>query len=279
MSGRTAVTWLFVPGSRADRFARAAGSGADEVIVDLEDAVAPDAKEAARDQAASWLGGHGSGWVRINGAGTPWHESDLAAIGACVGLRGVVIPKAEDPASLGAVREALPASVPLLALVESALGVHLAPEIACSGVVDRLAFGTVDFALDIGAEESDEALLFARSALVVASRVGSLPPPVDGVTVSTTVESEARRAAVRAQGLGFGGKLCIHPRQVRPVAEGFQPTSAQVAWASRVLQATNAEETGAVDRGVICVDGRMVDRPVIARALAVLGRARSGYAE
>ena len=271
MSARTAVTWLFVPGSRADRFARAARSGADEVIVDLEDAVAPDAKAAARDDVASWLDGHGTGWVRINGAGSPWHESDLAAIGARAGLRGVVVPKAEDPASLRALREALPPSAGLLALVESALGIHRATEMACSGAVDRLAFGTVDFALDIGAEESDEALLFARSVLVVASRVASLPPPVDGVSVSTTDDSASRRAAARAQGLGFGGKLCIHPRQVRPVAEGFLPTPAQIAWATRVLQATSA-----TDQGAISVDGHLVDRPVIMRAQSIVSRARSG---
>lgn len=279
MSARTAVTWLFVPGSRADRFARAAGSGADEVIVDLEDAVAPEAKVAARDQVASWLDGHGSAWVRINGLGTPWHQSDLAATGACDGLRGVVVPKAEDRDSLRAVREALPAGVHVLALVESALGLHRAADIACSGAVDRLAFGAIDFAVDIGAEESDEAMLFARSALVVASRVGSLPPPVDGVTVSTSVDAESRRAAARAQALGFGGKLCIHPRQVRPVAEGFQPTAAQVAWATRVLQATGGDLTGATDRGALNVDGHMVDRPVILRAQSIVSRARSGGAE
>nr|WP_218851856.1 CoA ester lyase [Nocardioides panaciterrulae] len=269
---------MFVPGSRPDRFARAAGSGADEVIVDLEDAVAAEAKSAARDRVASWLGGPGSGWVRINGAGTPWHESDLAAIGGRDGLRGVVVPKAEDPVSLRAVREALPEGVPVLALVETALGIHLATELACSGAVDRLAFGAIDFALDIGAEESDEALLFARSALVVASRVGSLPPPVDGVTVSTTVDSESHRAAARAQGLGFGGKLCIHPRQVRPVAEGFQPTPAQIAWATRVLQATSGDAAGATGQGAVSVDGHMVDRPVILRAQSIVARARSGSA-
>lgn len=278
MSARTAVTWLFVPGSRADRFARAAGAGADEVIVDLEDAVAPSAKTAARDHVVAWLGGPGVGWVRINGAGTPWHEHDLAAVSALEGLRGVVVPKAEDPASLRTLREALPGSVQILALVESALGIHRAAEIACSGVVDRLAFGSVDFAVDIGAEENDETLLFARSALVVASRVGSLPAPVDGVSVSTTDDSESRGAAARAQGLGFGGKLCIHPQQVRPVWEGFQPTPAQVAWATHVLEATSSDAAGATDQGAVSLDGHMVDRPVILRAQAIVARALSGAA-
>lgn len=279
MTSTMSVTWLFVPGSRDDRFDRATGSGADEVILDLEDAVAPDAKDAARDRVSSWLDAHGSGWVRINGAGTPWHESDLMAMGALAGLRGVVVPKSENPESLLTVRGALPADVGVVALVESALGIDRATAIASSGAVDRLAFGSVDFAVDIGAEESDEAMLFARSSLVVASRVGSLPSPLDGVTVSTTNESESRDAAARARSLGFGGKLCIHPRQVDAVAQGFRPTAAELDWASRVLEAAGGDFTGAADRGAINVDGQMVDRPVLARAQSIVSRAGSGVLE
>lgn len=191
----------------------------------------------------------------------------------------MMVPKAEDPDSLFAVREALPAGVGVVALVESALGIDRAATIASCGAVDRLAFGSVDFALDIGAEESDEAMLFARSSLVVASRVGSLPPPLDGVTVSTTDDSESRGAATRARSLGFGGKLCIHPRQVDPVAEGFRPTAAQLAWATRILEAAGGAVTGATDCGAISVDGHMVDRPVLARAQSIVSRAGSGVPE
>ncbi len=270
MTGGAAVTWLFVPGSRQDRFDKAVAAGADEVIVDLEDAVAPEAKDTARDTVADWLENQGSGWVRINAHGTPWHERDLAAVGTRAGLRGVVVPKAEDPEALLAVREALPAGVGVVALVESALGVHRAARIATSGAVDRLAFGSVDYAVDIGADETDEAMQFARGSLVVASRVGSLPAPVDGVTVSTTDDGASRAAAARARSLGFGGKLCIHPRQVRPVAEGFQPTAEELAWARRVLEATGGDD---LDRGAVSVDGQMVDRPVLLRARSIVRRA------
>lgn len=273
MTSGSSVTWLFVPGSRDDRFDRAATSGADEVVLDLEDGVAPDAKDAARDRVASWLDGHGSGWVRVNGAGTPWHHRDLAAVSGRSGLRGVVVPQAEDVDALQTLRATLPAEAGVVALVESALGIDRAAAIASSGVVNRLAFGSVDFALDIGASETDEAMLFARSSLVVASRVGSLPPPLDGITVSTTDESLSRAAAARARGLGFGGKLCIHPRQVPAVAEGFRPTAAELAWASRVLEAAGGEVGGTADRGAIGVDGDMVDRPVLTRARALLSRA------
>jgi citrate lyase subunit beta/citryl-CoA lyase len=279
MTVHASVTWLFVPGSREDRFERAAGAGADEVILDLEDAVAPDTKDEARDRVASWLDGARTGWVRVNGTGTPWHELDLAAVGTRPGLLGVVVPKAEDPSSLLDLRERLPAGVSVVALVESARGIDRATAIAASGAVDRLAFGSVDFSLDIGAEDSDQAMLFARSSLVIASRVASLPPPLDGVTVSTTDEAESRAAAARARGLGFGGKLCIHPRQVQPVAEGFRPTAAQLAWASRVLGAAGPGPAGTPDQGAFSVDGQMVDLPVLARARSIVARAGLGVPE
>ncbi|WP_081683007.1 CoA ester lyase [Marmoricola sp. URHB0036] len=261
--GAESVTWLFVPGSRGDRFDRAAGSGADEVILDLEDAVSPADKGGAREQVATWLDANGSGWVRINGSGTDWHDEDLATLGGRTGLRGVVVPKSEDPAALSAVRDRLPDEVGLVALVESALGVDRSRELATCDAVSRLAFGSIDYALDIGAEETDEALLLARSSLVMASRLGELPAPLDGVTVSTSDSDTTREAAVRARRLGFGGKLCIHPHQVAPVAEGFRPTAEQLDWATRVVEA---------GVGVGVLDGQMVDRPVVARARSILAR-------
>jgi citrate lyase subunit beta/citryl-CoA lyase len=265
MTTRDAVTWLFVPGTRDDRFDRAAASGADELILDLEDAVAHDAKDAAREHVATWLDS-GGGWVRVNAVGTDWHEQDLASVSGRAGLRGVVVPKAEDSGSLTTLRERLPAGVGLIALVESALGIDQATRMATSGAVDRLAFGSIDFALDIGAEETDDALLFARSALVIASRVGELPAPLDGVTVSTTDDSASYDAAIRARRLGFGGKLCIHPRQVEAVTTGFRPTAAQLDWAARVLESAGGEQ------GALSVDGQMIDRPILARARSIMTR-------
>lgn len=276
MTGPTAVTWLFVPGSRPDRFDRAASSGADEVVLDLEDAVAPGAKDAARASVVDRLRGGGSGWVRVNAVGSPHHDADVDAVSGCAGLRGLVLPKAEDPDSLAEVRRRLPVDVGLLALVETAVGVDRARAMATGGVVDRLALGAVDLALDLGADETDEALLLARSTLVLASRLGGLPAPVDGVTAATGDDGAAREAAARARALGFGGKLCLHPRQLAPVREGFAPTAAQVAWAERVLEASrrHGEDVGeGPEPGVFALDGEMVDRPVLVRARAVLARA------
>jgi citrate lyase subunit beta / citryl-CoA lyase len=270
VTGAGAASWLFVPGSRPERFARAAAAGAHEVILDLEDAVAPAAKEAARAEAARWVTDGGRAWVRVNAVDTPWHDEDLAALVGRPGLRGLVVPKAEDPDVLRRIAESLPDGCGLLALVESAAGILRAPAVAGSPGVSGLAFGSIDFALDIDAAETDDALRYARSALVVAARAAGLPPPVDGVTVDTRDTDAVRSAAARARELGFGGKLCIHPVQVPTVNTVFAPDPADVAWARRVLAAAAGADA---DAGVLSVDGRMVDRPVVERARRLVDRA------
>jgi citrate lyase subunit beta/citryl-CoA lyase len=266
VTGTVGRTWLFVPGTTPQRFARAAASGADEVVLDLEDAVAVDAKPFARAAAATWLSGEGRAWVRVNAMGTPWHDDDVTALVNLPGLAGLVVPKAEDPVALAALAGSLAAGLPLVALVESAVGVHRAVEIAQAKGVGRLAFGSLDFAVDVRADHTENALLLARSTLVLASRVAGLPAPIDGVTTSVDdgglVAADARRAAV----LGFGGKLCIHPAQLEPVARAFAPSEQQLDWARAVVAAASAS-VGAVFAGP---DGHMIDKPVIDRAHAIL---------
>ena len=267
------ASWLFVPGSRADRFDKAARAGADQVIVDLEDAVAPARKASARDDVARWLGGPGDAWVRVNAPGTQWHEHDLRALAGCAGLRGVMVPKAEDPAALERIAGELRPGTPIVALVETAAGVRDAAAVAACPAVGGLAFGSIDFALDIDAAETDEALLFARSALVIAARAASLPAPIDGVTVETTDTAVIRRDAARARSLGFGGKLCIHPAQVEPVNSAFSPDPAEVEWARRVLAAAAQHAGGAHAEGAFDLDGEMIDTPVLERARRLIARA------
>lgn len=261
----SAVSWLFVPGSRPDRFAKAAGSGAGAVIVDWEDAVAGADKDAAREAAVDWLGRDGSAWVRINGVGTPAHEADLAALagGGPAGLRGVVLPKAE-PGAVESVAAAL-GEVPLTALVETARGIVEVDRMAGSGLIERIAFGSIDYALDLGSDESDESLAYARGRIVTGSRAFGLAAPVDGVTAEVGDLDKAARDAERARRTGFGGKLCVHPAQVAVVEAAFAPTDAEVAWAAEVV-ARLAEQPG----GVLMVGGMMVDAPVAARARRVL---------
>ncbi|MGV1008063.1 MAG: HpcH/HpaI aldolase/citrate lyase family protein [Dermatophilaceae bacterium] len=263
-----AVTWLFVPGDRPERFERARGSGADEVICDLEDAVHPERKQAAREQVCRWLSSGGSGWVRVNAADTGWLGDDVDALAGVPGLRGIVVPKAEDPGVVDDIRGRVPATVGIVALVESARGVVRAHDLAGSGAVDRLAFGSIDYAVDIDAAEDDETLLLARLTLVLASRAASKPGPIDGVTRSVDDAELIGAEARRSRRLGFAAKLCIHPAQLQPVASGFAPTPQEAAWARKVLDALEGDTPGAVT-----VDGQMVDKPVVDRARRILERA------
>ncbi|MFI7102455.1 HpcH/HpaI aldolase/citrate lyase family protein [Streptomyces sp. NPDC050161] len=265
-------SWLFVPGDRPERFGKAAGSGADVVICDLEDAVAPAHKDAARREVARWLtsgqpdGERGSAFVRINGADTEQYAEDVAAIGGAPGLRGVVLPKSEQVDQLHALIAALPHGVPVVALAETALGAHQATALARVPGVHRLAFGSVDFALDLGARDEPEALRYARSRLVLASRVAGIAAPLDGVTTRLDAPEVLAADAQAARGLGFGGKLAAHPAQIDGINAAFGPTPRERAWAERVLAAVR--EAG---ESAIRVDGQMIDRPRVELARRLLG--------
>ncbi|MET3516464.1 citrate lyase subunit beta/citryl-CoA lyase [Pseudacidovorax sp. 1753] len=261
-------SYLFVPGDRPERFAKAWDSDADAVILDLEDAVAPQDKDAARAAVAGWLSAERPVWVRINAGDTAAFEGDLQLIGR-PGLAGLMVPKAEAlaPALLAA---ATAADCPLLALVETARGIALAQEIARTRGVARLAFGSIDFQADLGIE-SEEGLLPFRSMLVLASRLAGLPPPVDGVCTALDDAAVLDADSRRSRALGFGGRLCIHPKQVGTVHAAWAPTQAEQAWARRVVEAMDASGGSAVR-----VDGRMVDQPVLIRARQRLDAADMG---
>ena len=260
-------TYLFVPGNRPDRFEKARQSGAHAVILDLEDAVQGTQKDLARETVASWLSPERPVYVRINGTGTPWFERDLEVV--CLpGVLGVILPKAEFPEQVVQVAARLAGEARVLPLLETALGIWNARALAQAPRVERLAFGSVDFQLDTGITGEQEELLYARSRLVLASRIASLLPPVDGVTMALDDMTRLRDDVAHARRLGFGGKLCIHPRQVEIINRGFAPTEAEQAWATRVLKA--AEATGA---GALRLDGELIDRPVIERARSILAQA------
>lgn len=264
-------SYLFVPGDRPERFDKAMASGADAVILDLEDAVAPPAKAAARKAVQAWLATASRSGpqlvVRINAADTAEHAADVTACAAAA-PHAVMCPKAHDAGALSALAQRLGPHVALLPLIESAAGFEQAAAIARAPQVQRLVFGSIDFQLDLGIEGEGEELLFFRSQLVLVSRLADLAAPVDGV--STTLDDPAvlRADAQRARRLGFGAKLCIHPKQVAPVHAAFTPDAQQLDWARRVLAAAAAAGGAAVQ-----LDGRMVDRPVILAAERVLARA------
>jgi citrate lyase subunit beta / citryl-CoA lyase len=257
-------SYLFVPGDRPDRFEKARQSGADAVILDLEDAVQSIHKDLARESVASWLEPVRPVYVRINGLGTLWFERDLEVV-SLPGVLGVVLPKAERPEQVAEVAVRLTGEARVLPLVETALGIWNARALAEAPRVERLAFGSVDFQLNTGISGEEEELLYARSRLVLASRIAGILPPVDGVTMMLDDMTCLRKNVARARRLGFGGKLCIHPKQVETINQGFVPTESELAWARRIIEAVRVAGTGALR-----LDGELIDRPVIERAGSIL---------
>ncbi|WP_270174660.1 HpcH/HpaI aldolase/citrate lyase family protein [Diaphorobacter sp. ED-3] len=275
-SVRHACSFLFVPATQPERLPKALASGADLVIADWEDAVAPADKERARTALADALTAlpapqRARLLVRINSEATPWFAADLQALAQLTaqGLAGAVVPKAERAQTLQAVARAAGPQAALVPLVESVAGLAAADALAAAPQVARLAFGHLDFQVDAGmaCAEDEQELLPVRMALVLASRRAGLAAPIDGVTVDTRNPERMGRDAERARRMGFGGKLCIHPAQVPVLHAAFDPDEAAVTHAQRVRQAL--EQAGG---GVCVLDGRMVDAPVLAQAEQTLLR-------
>lgn len=262
-----ARSFLFLPADRLERLPKALASGAHALILDLEDAVAPERKADARDALVRLWPSLDAGirarlLLRINAAPTPWHADDAALLGELQGLGAVMPAKVEAPADLLRLFAAFPARR-WLPLIESAEGLAQIDTIARVPGVQRLAFGHLDFQADLGmACENDEAELApVRFAFVVASRRAGIAPPVDGVTTALQDNERLNADAQRARRFGFGAKLCIHPAQVAAVNTALGPSDEQRAWARRVLEAATTQGDGAFR-----FEGAMVDAPVLARA-------------
>ena len=250
---------LFVPGHRADIVPKAAASGADMVIIDLEDAVAEGDKPAARAHLANCAAMPVPIAVRVNTPESSSFAADLDAVKSSPASM-VVLPKAESPADLDRVRDGVGADMPVLPIIETARGLDAVAALLGHPNVPLCAFGHLDFSLDIGASDAWENLLFVRSQLVLQSRLAGAAPPLDGVTVSFDDPAIVSAEARRARDLGFGGKLLIHPRQVAPAQAVFQSSQADYDWALAVLAAVGDSQSA------VKLDGAMIDLPVIKRA-------------
>ena len=264
-----AQSYLFVPGSKPERFEKALGSGADAVIIDLEDAVEPAAKVAAREAIAQWVSRKHPVLVRINARTTPWFKAD-AALGALDGVAGIVLPKAESADDVCATVAIARRRIAIYPLIESAIGMWNAQEIAKAPHVKRLMFGTLDFIADMGMTDDGASLNHHRSRLSLISRVAGIDSPIDGVTPDIQDGERIEREALNGKQQGFGAKLCIHPTQVEFVHRCFRPSDEEVRWAKRVVEAMQES-----DGGVVTVDGKMVDRPVLLRATQIVELAAS----
>jgi len=259
---------LFAPGSDERKLARALASEADAVVADLEDAVAAAEKVAARELTVRLLAATDTSClrtVRLNGTDTEHWEDDAAALEG-LDLDAIVLPKA-TPEAVDALGSAGP---PLIAIVETALGLRLAFETASRPRVAALMLGAVDLGAELGLEPREDGLeiLFARSSLVVDSAAAGIRAPIDLVHVDTRDDAGLEAESLLARSLGLGAKSCIHPAQVSIVNRVFAPDESQLEWARRVVA---AYEAGVEDgRGAVSLDGEMIDLPVVVRARKLL---------
>ena len=265
---RSLIAPLFVPANRPDRFQKADQSGADAIILDLEDAVAP----ADKDNARKALLAHAGSFqrpiiVRINGTDTPFHDADLAVF-RDIADATLMLPKTESLNDIASVTERLGANIPVIALIETARGLAHLPDILTSPHVVMAAFGSVDFSLDIGCAHERLPLLAARSEIVWRSRAADLRPPLDGVTTDLQDMQQLDTDARHSLEMGFGGKMAVHPKQIAGIRQAFQPDEQACAWARKVLAAAPTGEA-------VQIDGKMIDRPVIEQARRILARMRT----
>lgn len=258
---------LFVPGSRLDRIQKALDSGADAVIVDLEDAVAEAAKTATRAGVDQFLTDHPQVRVliRVNAPGSTHFAKDLEMCRHQPGVSGIMVPKAEDARSLVQVADC---EKPVWPLVETAKGVLEIPQlVTCPGVA-RMSFGALDLCAELGlkpqSEGAEKVLDHCRLQLVLSSSAVGLAPPVESVYPDINNADALEKAARHAQQMGLTGMLCIHPRQLEPVHRAFEPDAQEMEWAQRVVDKVTGSEAA------FTLDGQMIDAPVIARARKIL---------
>lgn len=274
------TTMLFVPPNKRRMVDKARSLRASAIILDLEDGVGLGEKDEARAAAVDVLAGEWPAtpllFVRVNGPTSDHFMADIRAV-APVAPFGVCIPKCESAGDVHAAANALaehgaPDSVRLLPFVESALGVVRAYEIAsASDRVVGIAIGSEDLAADMGLRRTKSAteLIYFRSAISTAAHAAGVVP-IDTVFIDFGDPEGLFSDATVGRGLGFGGKQIIHPSQIEPVARAYEPTADEIARAERILEAfDDAEREGL---GVVVVDGRMIDRPVVLQARRLLGR-------
>lgn len=281
-------SYLYAPGSSLRLMRKALATQADAVILDLEDAVTPENKAAARQAVSALLDEVAEDpettrpqiHVRINRDGDGYLEADLRAV-ARPGIAALRLPKAESAVALQAVDALLTgleaerrnelAPIRVYPTIESALGALSVASLAAAPRVARFAIGTSDLLADIGARGDDDlATLHVRSQLVLHSRVAGIGPPVDSVFTDLDDLAGLRAQARRGRALGFHGKSVIHPRQLDVVHEVFTPSDDELAAAERIVAAA-----AAADGGAIAVDGALVDAAIVARARAVLDARRN----
>ncbi|AOP54351.1 HpcH/HpaI aldolase/citrate lyase family protein [Brevibacterium aurantiacum] len=255
-------SWLLVNAAKEETFTEAQISESDSVIFDLEASVSDDKKITARDNVVRALEGGMSAWVRINKMDSEFWDDDLAAIAMLPGLRGVMLPETERPEQVSYTAMRAKAGLPVIALLESAMGVENATKIAEAPGTFRLAFGTNDFRKDTGFSGDPMALAYARSRLTIASRMGGLPGAIDGPSAATASDEQVRNDAEVTHMMGMTGKLVLNVDQVVPLNESMSPSEDERDWARQLLEAAEG--------GSEITDGSYLPRLARAKKIASL---------
>ncbi|MFI9821281.1 HpcH/HpaI aldolase/citrate lyase family protein [Streptomyces sp. NPDC052013] len=265
------LTWLYAPGDRPHVVAKALASGADVVVIDLEDAVATDRKVYARSATAELLSEpqpvpvH----VRVNALTTPWAEADLAAIAPSPGLSGLRLPKVSAPADVVHVARLTTPSLPLYALLETALAIEQAHSVATAHPALRgIAIGEADLRADLGVRD-DAGLDWSRSRVVVAARAAGLPPPTQSVHPDTRDLEGLTASCIHGRTLGFLGRAAIHPRQLPVIERVYLPTEREIEEAETIIKAAATTEGAQA-----LPDGTFIDAAVVATAQRTLSLAK-----
>lgn len=258
-------SWLLVSARDEERFDSARASRSDQVILDLEDGVDPSHKDSARESVLGWFAEENSAWVRFNVHGTSFWDDDIEHLRGNSGLSGVMLAKVEAPEQVTETFERLGGNTPVIPLIESAIGIERAVEIAQAKGVFRLAFGSGDYRRDTGTSATDLAMSYPRSRLTVASAIAGLTGPIDGPTVSKS-HPILREQSETAVSLGLTGKLCLDTNQLPVINEMFSPPASDVGWAREFIAEFN-------ERGRVVRDGS--DMPRLHRAERIDSLARA----
>lgn len=256
-------SWLLVNASRSDLFEDAQRSEADSVIFDMEAAVPQERKDDARANVVAALDGSSgmTAWVRVNGTETSEWETDLAALNGLPGLRGIMLPNTERPDQVTWTAMKAGAGVPVLALIETAVGMENATRVAEAPGTFRLALGTNDFRKDTGVADDPIALAYARSRLVIASRVGGLPGAIDGPSPAGADRERVLEDCAWTMKMGMAGKLSLRPEMAPVINEALAPSEDDRKWARELLKDA---ETGEI------TDGSYLPRLARAKKIAAL---------
>ncbi|WP_350655744.1 CoA ester lyase [Psychrobacter sp. S1-30-MNA-CIBAN-0213] len=264
-------TWLFVPATRIDRVSKAFASGANAVIVDLEDAVAQEDKAQARKALQGYYDSadYQPVWVRINQAGSTDFAEDIKACEKMPNLAGVILPKAEQATDIEYIHHLTGLSI--ITLIENAIGLHQVDAMAKASGLIAFSYGFLDLCNDLGVQvgtlAADIVANQIRYQLILTSKINQLLPPIDTVYPDfNDTEGLSARVQLWSQ-MGMSGMLCIHPKQVAIVQNALQPTDAEIEFARRVVE--EYERSG---QAVFKVDGEMVDAPVIQRCVQLLAK-------